>query len=196
MVEVHPLRIPGRWSDGRALDVHTVRSTYLGDDEFGHRLFETTRSPIGELLYRLKYRGDRSVVGEIADAGAAFVREWRPALDLIVPVPPSRERAVQPVLLVGAELAARLTLPFCPECVRRTRNVAQLKDVFDYDERWRLLEGLHEVSASAVEGKRVLLFDDLFRSGATMNSITAAMFEKGGATAVFALTLTRTRSAH
>jgi hypothetical protein len=150
MVEIHPARIPGRWSDGRALDVHTVSSTFLGDDEFGHRLFDTTRSPIGELLYRLKYKGDRSVVSEIADVAAAFVREWQPAVDLLVPVPPSRDRAVQPVLMVGAELASRLAVPFCPECVHRTRTVPQLKDVFDYDERWRLLEGLHDVDAEAV----------------------------------------------
>lgn len=45
-----------------------------------------------------------------------------------------------------------------------------------------------------MEGRKVLLFDDLFRSGATMNSITAALLEKGQASEVFALTLTRTRS--
>lgn len=196
MVEIHPARIPGRWADGRALDVHTVSSTYLGDDEFGHRRYDTARSPMGELLYRLKYKGDRSVVAEIAEVAAAFVRGWQPTVELLVPVPPSRDRAVQPVLLIGAELASRLAVRFCPECVRRTRTVPQLKDVFDYDERWRLLEGLHEVSAEAIQGKRVLLFDDLFRSGATMNSITAAMYENAGAGALYALTLTRTRSTH
>ena len=194
MVEVHPARIPGRWEDGRALDLHTVSSTYLGHDEFGHPQFETTRSPLGELLYRIKYKGDRSVVAEIADTVAAFAREWQPAVDILVPVPPSRERAQQPVLMIGAEIAHRLGIGFCPECVRRTRPVPQLKDVFDYDERWRLLDGLHEVEELAVRGKRVLLFDDLFRSGATMNSLTTMLYEKAGAATVIALTLTRTRS--
>ena len=69
-----------------------------------------------------------------------------------------------------------------------------MKYVFDYDERWKLLEGLHEVVRTKVEGRKVLLFDDLFRSGATMNSITAALYEGGQASEVFALTLTRTRS--
>ncbi len=45
-----------------------------------------------------------------------------------------------------------------------------------------------------VQGKGVLLFDDLFRSGATMNAITAALYDEGGAGNVFALTITRTRS--
>jgi competence protein ComFC len=63
-----------------------------------------------------------------------------------------------------------------------------------YDERWRLLDGLHEVEKAMVEGRKVLLFDDLFRSGATMNAITSALYDHGRALEVYALTLTRTRS--
>jgi len=40
----------------------------------------------------------------------------------------------------------------------------------------------------------VLLFDDLYRSGATMNAIAAALLDEGGAADVFALAITRTRS--
>jgi competence protein ComFC len=194
MVEVHPLRIPGRWRDGRALDVHTISSAYTGDDEFGHPQFDTKRSAMGELLYRLKYRADRTVIVEVADTAASFVRNTWPTAQLLVPVPPSRERAVQPVLIVGVEVAQRLGIDFYPECVRRSRDVPQLKDVFDYDERWRLLDGLHEIEKPKVEGRRVLLFDDLFRSGATMNAITSALYDQGQARDVYALTLTRTRS--
>jgi len=96
MVEIHPVRIPGRWADGRALDVHTVSSTYLGEDEFGRPRFETMRSEMGELLYRLKYRQDRAVVAEIGETAAAFVRAWQTPIEILVPVPPSRQRAVQP----------------------------------------------------------------------------------------------------
>jgi competence protein ComFC len=54
---------------------------------------------------------------------------------------------------------------------------------------------LHEVDERTIREKRVLLFDDLFRSGATLNSVSALLTERAGATAVYALTLTRTRSA-
>ncbi len=194
MVAIQPVRIPGRWRDGRALDVHTVSSTYVGDDEFGHARFETRRSAMGELLYRLKYRADRTVIQEAAEAAASFVSEWCPEVEVLVPVPPSRERAVQPVLVIGAAIAARLGIESLPDCVRRTRDVPQLKDFFDYDERWRLLDGLHEVDNLRVEGSRILLFDDLFRSGATMNAVTTALYDQGHARDVYALALTRTRS--
>jgi predicted amidophosphoribosyltransferase len=194
MVQIQPVRIPGRWRDGRALDVHTVSSTYIGEDEFGHAQFDTRRSAMGELLYRLKYRADRSVIDDVADTAASFVQGWWCEAELLVPVPPSRDRALQPVLAVGGQLAQRLGIEFCPGCVKRKREAPQLKDVFDYDERWKLLEGLHEVDQRKLEGRKVLLFDDLFRSGATMNAITGSLYDQGRTSDVYALTLTRTRS--
>ncbi|MBI1986594.1 MAG: ComF family protein, partial [Rhodospirillales bacterium] len=88
MTNVRPKRIPGRWRDGYALDFHTLRSEYLGDDEYGHPQFHNTRSEVGELLYRLKYRSDQSVVAELVEATASFVESWKPGADAIVPVPP------------------------------------------------------------------------------------------------------------
>ena len=194
MIEVHPVRIPGRWREGYALDLHTVTSTYLGEDEFGHARFESQRSAAGELLYRLKYHADAAATLDLVDAAAAFVRSCKAGVEILVPVPPSRARALQPVESLGRAVADVLGIDFGPGCVRRIRDVPQLKDVFGYDERWRLLAGLHEVDKAKVEGRRILLFDDLFRSGATMNSITAALYDDGRAADVFALTITRTRS--
>jgi len=194
MISFHPVRIPGRWREGYALDLHTVQSTFLGDDAYGHARFDTERSVAGELLYWLKYRGDPSAVGALVEAAASFVRSWDPPVDVLVPVPASRPRTLQPVLALGAALAKDLKLEFSPASLRRTRDMPELKDVYQYDERFRLLAGLHEVDRAIVQDRGVLLFDDLFRSGATMNAITAALYDEGGAGDVFALTITRTRS--
>jgi competence protein ComFC len=70
----------------------------------------------------------------------------------------------------------------------------QLKNLFDLDERLKLLAGLHAIDKAATQGKGLLLFDDLYRSGATMNAITEVLYKKGKAKDVFALTVTRTRS--
>ncbi len=97
------------------------------------------------------------------------------------------------MLVLAEAIGQRLKVPLAA-CVTRTRNVPQLKNVFDLDERVKLLEGLHAVDKSSTQGKKILLFDDLYRSGATMNAITAELYETGKATDVFALTITRTRS--
>ena len=194
MIEIHPLRIAGRWREGFALDVHTTRSVYLGEDEFGQPQYDTERSPAGELLFQLKYRSDQSAVAPLVEVAGGFVRGRWPAADVVVPVPPSRPRPSQPVLLLGEAIAQGLGVSFLPAAVRRQREVPELKDVRDFDERLRLLDGAHAVDAPAVQGRRVLLFDDLFRSGATMNAIAAALYDEGRAEDVVALTITRTRS--
>lgn len=193
-MNVRPTKIIGRWKEGYALDQHTVSSTYVGDDEYGHPKYETTRTELGELLYLLKYRADASVVAAIVDALAGFVAGWKPGADLVIPVPPTRQRVVQPVLILAQAVAARLGLQFATESVRKARDVPELKDVQGFEQRVQLLEGAHTVDRASVAGRRVLLFDDLYRSGATMNAIASALYDEGGASEVFALTVTRTRS--
>lgn len=57
-MEVQLKKLEGSWDLGYALHKHTLSSVYLGDDEYGHPRFDTTRSEPGESLYQLKYRGD------------------------------------------------------------------------------------------------------------------------------------------
>ena len=186
-------KILGKWKDGYALDLHTLSSTFLGDDEFGHPRFDTQRSEIGELLYRLKNKADQGSVPAIIEAVQTLMNTWNPNVDILVPVPPSTHRTVQPVLVLGKAISQRLPIQLA-DCITKTRDVPQLKNVFDLDKRTELLEGLYDVDKSAIQGKSVLLFDDLYRSGATMNAVTTELYETGRANTVFALTITRTRS--
>lgn len=193
VAQIHQRQIFGNWREGFALDLHTLSSIFVGHDEFGRPRFESTRSEIGELLYRLKYNRDQSMVDEIAESAAGFVRAWQPGIDVIAAVPPSTIRAAQPVYLLAAALGQKLGLPVL-HCLTTTRDPAPLKNVHDLDERMRLLAGLYAVDAAATSGKRILLFDDLYRSGATMNAITTTLYGQGRAADVFVLTITRTRS--
>jgi hypothetical protein len=67
-------RLAGPWVQGFVLDVHTLGSVYLGDDEFGHPVFETTRSELGNLLYRLKYQSDLGGLPQLVEAVAGFIQ--------------------------------------------------------------------------------------------------------------------------
>lgn len=66
-VQIKPKALRGGWKQGFALDVHTTSSTFVGHNEYGRPEFATTRSPLGELLYRLKYGRDPSVIEEIVN---------------------------------------------------------------------------------------------------------------------------------
>jgi competence protein ComFC len=176
------------------LDLHTLGSKFLGHNAFGHPEFETRRSPLGDLLYRLKNAGDRAAIPEIIDTVATFVKTWRVQIDAIVPVPPSNTRRKhQPVLEVAEALGTTLGVPICGKCVTKVKSTAQLKDVFDYAQRAAILKDAFAVDKQKTEGQRLLLVDDLYRSGATASAIAQLLTSQGAARAVYLLTLTQTR---
>lgn len=195
MLKIKPLSLEGSWTAGFALDLHTVSSHYIGDDAYGHPQFETVRSAVGEALYQLKYQADRSGAAELCRIAADFAKskQWKPTL--VVAVPPSRPgRRFQPVPLLAKGIAKLLECRFAEECLVKVKDTPELKSVYDYKERLEQLRGAYTVATAMTRDQDVLLIDDLFRSGATLEAATNALLTKGKATRVRVLTFTRTRS--
>lgn len=195
VVKINPIKIEGRWLSGIALDLHTTSSTPIGYNEYGHMQFDTVRPEIAELLYRLKNRADKDAAGPIIETAANFLSPHRDKFDAIVPVPPSHQRVLQPVIVLAEGIGTALGVPVL-SCITTTRPTTQLKNVTDPDERKKQVDGLYQVDATQTCGRSILLFDDLFRSGTTMNTITEELLGSGRAAAVRALTITKTRSNH
>ena len=102
--EINPIKLAGMWDDGYALDYHTVYSTYEGVDEYGHKQFETKRTNLGELLYSLKYKGEKAALNKIKFLIKPFLLKWNVIrkVNAIITIPPSNQwRKVQPVYEVG-----------------------------------------------------------------------------------------------
>ena len=191
-MEIDPKEIRGVWDAGYVLDKHTISSTMIGYNEFGYPEFDTQRSPLGELIYKLKYKGDKAVLPAIVEAVAAFITSWRIKPDVIVPLPPSKQRAFQPVIEIATQLGASLRIPVDVVSLKKTGTTPQMKDIGNYPDRVKALEAVFAVGKE-FKGKTVLLIDDLLQSGATMNVAARAIREQGEAMAIYALALTRTR---
>ena len=192
IVATNPRTLRGPWASGFALDWHTLGSVPIGQNQWGHMQFDTTRPPVGQLLYELKYRSvdKQAKADDLADTAADFVsRVWRLAPDAIVPVPPSNNRAVQPVTIVANGISARLHVPLCNDCLVKVKQTPQLKDINDYDKRREVLKDAFQANPAQCAGKNFLLFDDLHGSGATTGYIVEVL-KAAGANAVYLLTLT------
>jgi hypothetical protein len=102
-VKINPHKLRGPWTDGYALDVHTTNSTMVGHNAYGRAVFDTVRSPLGESLYRLNNRGDKTALAELIDTAGAFVKSWGVQVEALVPVPPSnttrRHRSLKTFLI-------------------------------------------------------------------------------------------------
>ena len=90
-------RLIGDWELGLAFDLHTVTSTYLGPNQFGHDQFDNTRSKMGELLYQLKYQNDISAIPTIIELLKAI--KGIENFDCIILVPSSKLRNFQPSVI-------------------------------------------------------------------------------------------------
>ena len=189
MVTIRPQKIVGRWRSGFALDLHTTSSIPIGPNEFGHMQFDTVRPEIAELLKQLKYDGKEDAATGIIEAAAAFLASRRDKFDILVPVPSSNNA----VMVLARGIGAALKLPLV-ECITTTRATTQLKNETDPDKRKELVDGLYAVDAAQTTGRNVLLFDDLFRSGTTLNEITDVLLGPGKAASVRVQTITKTRS--
>jgi predicted amidophosphoribosyltransferase len=72
-----------------------------------------------------------------------------------------------------------------PPHASQRSNTAQLKDVFDRSKRAEILADAFSVDRAQTVGKRLLLFDDLFRSGATAGTLARLLSRPGGRFTVY-----------
>ncbi|HXZ08145.1 MAG TPA: hypothetical protein VEI25_08815 [Paraburkholderia sp.] len=144
-------------------------------------------------VFRLNNRNDKNTLDPIAETAVKFIQGWAPQFDLIVPVPPSRKRAFQPVIEIAKAIGARLSKPVNETAVKKIKDTPELKNIFDYQERRKLLQGAFGTDRDAVSGKSILLIDDLYRSGATAAEVAQALISSGAA-AVYMLAMTKTRT--
>jgi competence protein ComFC len=187
------IELKGPWKKGVAYDVHSLDSVYMGVDQFGHDQWNTTRSEMGELVYKLKYRGDRSVVAKIVDLLGKY--KGLETMDVIIPIPSTKLRATQPVCLIAKELGSRINVPVLEDAIQNSPGGKELKNVDSPRERKELLqEHMSLTNKHDLSGKNILLLDDLYRSGSTLSIATDMLYKEANVNEVFVLTMTKTRS--
>jgi competence protein ComFC len=193
----HGLPLHGNWMQGFALDLHTVKSTLIGVDEFGHNKFDTLRPPIAEDLFQLKYRKDTIRVEKIANQTAVFLEkhkdDWQ--IDVIIPIPPSDQtRQIQPVYELAKLIEKKCNLQVDFTILKKVKSTSELKGIEEPEKRREILKDAFDVDFNTLAGKNVLLFDDLFRSGETLHAATEVLLKKGKARNIYVLTITKTRA--
>ena len=114
--------------------------------------------------------------------------------DVIIPVPPSNfNRPYQPIYELARKLVeSGFNVDF--DFLIKTKSTPPVKEINDSILRKNLLMNIFEVRDLRYKNKKILLFDDFFRSGDTLFSIANILKEKGFAKEVSAFTITKTRT--
>jgi ComF family protein len=150
--------------------------------------------PLREAIHRWKYEEKgylTSFFGEKLAEG--FHRYWDPqSIDLIIPVPLHskrlRERGFNQALLLVKELSQRTRIPYSKRLLKkRIPTPPQVK--LSGGEREKGVKGsFHIEREDEIEGKTILLVDDVYTTGATVNECSKVLL-KAGAQRVDVLTL-------
>ncbi|AFT70006.1 hypothetical protein B5T_01727 [Alloalcanivorax dieselolei B5] len=188
------IKLEGNWKRGLAYDVHTLDSTYLGVDEFGHDQWKNTRSEIGELLYQLKYRGGTRNIKAIVQLLDKI--KGIESMDYILPIPSTNHlRPVQPVMEVARALGERRNVEVLETALCKRGGGPELKNLSNANDRETLLrDNLYLGGTVSLRDKSVLLLDDVYRSGTTLRVAADILYEQAGVRDVYVLTMTKTRS--
>jgi len=146
------IEIKGNSKKGFAYDVHTLDSVYMGVDEYGHYRWDTTRSEMGELVYKLKYQADRSAIDKIVDLLLGKYKGLE-TMDAIIPIPSTKkQRTIQPVDEIAKEIGKRINVPVLIDALEKHPGGKELKNVNDPNERKEQLQtrisltGKHDLS--------------------------------------------------
>jgi ComF family protein len=143
----------------------------------------------GPIVQALKYHDHTELGGAMGRMMARAAADLAPEIDLVVPVPLHRgrlwRRRFNQSAMIAAEVARVMGRRHAPELVARikaTRRQVGLRAT----ERAANVQGAFRVPAEArpeLAGRRVLLVDDVYTTGATVKAATRALL-RGGATAV------------
>ncbi len=144
-------------------------------------------------IYRFKYAGRREYADffgeEIAEYLGDFIRQIQP--DGIVPIPLHRrryaKRGYNQAELLARETGRRLGIPVYPKMLVRVRNTVPQKKL-NPQERQNNLKKAFNIGRNDVKLKVILVFDDIYTTGSTIDEAARALRE-AGAEKIYFITL-------
>ena len=138
-------------------------------------------SPYNRLLHKMKYGSHPEVGMRLALMAAEQLSKegFFDGIDAIVPLPLSkkkrRQRGYNQCDYIAEGLSQITGIPVLKDCVVRNKsNETQTHKT--RDERWRNVEGIFSLAnPELIEGKHILLIDDILTTGATLTNCAIAI---------------------
>jgi ComF family protein len=158
---------------------------------------EIAEHPLRQVVQKFKYGRKVSLgkpLGRLMARGCQNFLEACP-IELIIPVPlhPKRLRwrGFNQSLLLARQVSRLYQVPIDPFLLYRSRETPPQTQLTEEERRKNVRGAFAIASGEALKEKSVLLVDDVYTSGATVNECSLVLV-RGGAREVYVLTLART----
>lgn len=162
---------------------------YCRDCEKGEHYYIKGRAlfaykEIAKSVHRFKYKGRREYAKVYGKEMAYFlgetIKEWK--ADALIPVPlyktRERRRGYNQAELLAKVLGKELKLPVYCDMVKRCKNTKPLK-MLNPEERLNNLKRAFILVENGVKLKRVIIVDDIYTTGSTIDALTKILLEWG-----------------
>lgn len=151
------------------------------------------KGPLRNAILNLKYQRQYGLGGVLISPVIKLINNLAWNIDIIVPVPLGKkrfkERGYNQAGALARPLAWVLQLPYIPNALHRTRETVSQVGLSKIEREKNVL-GAFQARSDLVAEKNVLLVDDVWTTGATINACAQAL-KKVNAKKVFAVTLSR-----
>lgn len=135
-------------------------------------------------IYGFKYNGRQEYASfyseEIIKRFGRLIREIAP--DALVPIPLHkkrlRKRGYNQAGLIASELSKRLSIPVADDLLLREKNTKPQKNL-DGRQRENNMKRAFKIGRNDVSLKTVILIDDIYTTGSTIDSAAACLKENG-----------------
>lgn len=140
--------------------------------------------PLGiqEAIHAIKYRGHRRLATSIGALLAPLVASIQPPPQAIVPVPihraRMRERGYNQAALLAGGLSLSTGLPVL-EALQRVVNTRSQTTLTDVQRGRNVRDVFAIVPTAPIRGLRIVIVDDVFTTGATMNACAEMLLDAG-----------------
>ena len=149
---------------------------------------------IREAVHQLKYQNLRALAVPLAGMLQDYLSANPLEFDAIVPVPlhrkRMRERGYNQAQLLARELGKLIEIPVRDDVLTRLKHTPPQARTATVDERKHNIADAFSCRDNSLQGKHVLLLDDVATSGTTLDTCAAAL-KTSGVSTVWGLTMAR-----
>ncbi len=159
---------------------HVVCLSQFGADNGFSMLYYT--DSVKNLAYRFKYEDDgycARVLG--CKMGLFFLKQNLFSADIIIPIPihwkRKKTRGFNQSDILAEEFSKICGIPVCPDAVKRIKNTSEQHMLSPSMRAENVKNAFSVTNQEAVKNKTVLLIDDIYTTGSTINECTRTLTE-------------------
>lgn len=151
---------------------------------------------IKDCIHKFKYGGNLKLASDLSKIMIDFANKYLEinTFDTVIPVPLSntrqRQRQFNQADILAKSLARYFNFPLCSYNLIKTKNTSSQTGLPKTERVKNLKEAFKVKRADLIQNKNILLIDDVFTTGATVNECSKTLAE-AGAKEVYVLTLSR-----